>query len=347
MRIVIHAGMHKTGSSSIQDYMGAQTDEEIVYARWASSNHCELFVLLFQDPELIPEYHAIKAKGPEFIKKLPELRAKWRQSFIEDLERSRGKTFVFSAEDISSPQRRQARQNMHAFLREWSDDITVVGYVRDPLSFAVSAFQQHLKGHMKAFSPYGLWPKYRARFGQLDELFGRDKVILRPYDRSQLHGGDVVSDFAAILGTEYVASRNTEVNTSLSAEATALQFLQRSLGEGYVGGFLKAPAANHAFIEALRRIGSQRYTIAETVWNDVKEMNRADLNWIEARLGQKLPERRPADALVVSSEQDFLDLAVKQLPQVEALLMEVIQQREEPEIEKTRRVLDLLRQASY
>ncbi|RLL71287.1 hypothetical protein [Paenirhodobacter hankyongi] len=347
MRIVIHAGMHKTGSSSIQDYMGAQTDEEIVYARWASSNHCGLFVLLFQDPELIVNYHGFKARGAAFLATLPELRAKWRQSIIEDLERSRDKTFVFSAEDISWPQFQLARKNMHDFFRSWSDDITVVGYVRDPLSFAVSAFQQRLKGGMTTFAPHTHWPEYEGRFAQMDELFGRDKVILRPYDRSQLHGGDVVADFAAILGTEFVPDRNAEANTSLSAEATALLFLQRNLGDGYVAGFPTAPAGNQVFIEALRRIGSRRYTFAEKIWDEVKEQHRSDLDWIEERLGQKLPERRPADALVISSGQDLLDLAVSQLPEAEALLMDVIRQREEPAIQKTRRVLDLLRQASY
>lgn len=283
MRIVIHAGMHKTGSSSIQDYMGAQTDEEIVYARWASSNHCGLFVLLFQDPELIVNYHGFKARGAAFLATLPELRAKWRQSIIEDLERSRDKTFVFSAEDISWPQFQLARKNMHDFFRSWSDDITVVGYVRDPLSFAVSAFQQRLKGGMTTFAPHTHWPEYEGRFAQMDELFGRDKVILRPYDRSQLHGGDVVADFAAILGTEFVPDRNAEANTSLSAEATALLFLQRNLGDGYVAGFPRRRSATRCL--SRRCGGSDRSATPLPRRSGMRSRSGAGRIWTGSRNG--------------------------------------------------------------
>ncbi len=348
MRIVIHAGMHKTGSSSIQDYMAAQKDEEIVYARWAGSNHCGLFILLFQEPELIAAYHGFKARGPDFTRTLPDLRARWRKSFVEDLERSRGKTFVLSAEDISWPNFRQASRNMRDFLRDWSDDITVVGYIRDPLSFAVSAFQQQLKDStVKTFDPHALWPHYQRRFGHLDELFGQDRTILRLYDRGHLRGGDVVADFAGILGTDFAPAHSQETNLSLSAEATALLFLQRSLGEGYVTGFQTAQVANNAFVETLRGVGSRNFTFAPRIWEEVTARNRADLDWMEARLGHRLPERRPADAVVVSSGQDLLDLAAALLPEAEALLMETVRNRAEPAVQKTRRVLDLLRKASY
>lgn len=348
MRIVIHAGMHKTGSSSIQDYMGAHTDEEIVYARWASSNHCGLFILLFQDPELIANYHGFKARGAAFLATLPELRARWLQSITEDLERSRDKTFVFSAEDISSPQFRLACQNMFDFFSGWSDDITVIGYVRDPLSFAVSAFQQHLKDRtVKSFDPDTLWPRYRQRFEHLDEIFGRDRTTLRIYDRDYLRGGDVVTDFAALLGTDCSPERNHEANQSLSAEATALLFLQRSLGDGYVAGFPAAQLGNSVFIETLRQIGTRRFTFSPQIWGEVKARNQEDLAWMEERLGQALPERRPADAFVVSRAQDLLDLAVAQLPEVESLLIETVRNREDTPVRKTRRVLDLLRKASY
>lgn len=43
MKIVIHAGMHKTGSSAIQDHFFDSAYPGLRYARWNGGNHSGLF----------------------------------------------------------------------------------------------------------------------------------------------------------------------------------------------------------------------------------------------------------------------------------------------------------------
>ena len=77
MRVVIHAGMHKTGSSAIQQHFFRRAGDDMVYAPWNEGNHCGLFILLFQDPALQPQYHGFLHRGPAFAERLPAMREEW------------------------------------------------------------------------------------------------------------------------------------------------------------------------------------------------------------------------------------------------------------------------------
>ena len=348
MRVVIHAGMHKTGTSSIQDYFHQYKSDSTTYARWAGSNHCGLFILLFQQEELLKDYHGFKARGPEFIASLPALKAERLKILEEDMNSSVGKTLIFSAEDISWPGFRDATARMHSFFKKWTDDITIVAYARSPLSFALSAFQQMLKdGGLKTLNVNALWPNYRARFSPFDDIFGVENVILRLYDRKSLHNGDVVDDFASIIGARIDNAQIPQSNTSLSAEATALLFLQRRLGEGYLSGFADAQAGNNRFISKLQKIGSRRLMFSDALWQPVIENNIEDLKWMEARLGQDMRSAITGNEIMINSEEDLLQLAVQSCSAVETALIDSIRHSTRPPRERTVRALDLLRKDSY
>lgn len=350
MKIIIHVGMHKTGSSAIQDHFAGTAFPGLRYARWSSSNHSGLFVLLFEDPDRLADFHGFKPRGPAFCARLPQMREEWRASLAEDLTEAKAKseTLVFSAEAISSPMFHAAIDRMAAFFREWSEDITVIAYARRPLSYANSAFQEKLKGGVNVtLEGKKLWPYYKDRFARMDEIFGRNQVILKPYDRSALTGGDVVRDFAATIGVEMSAAPASEANTSLSAEATALLFAQRRLGAGFVAGFGKANAANTAFIDTLRGIGSGKLTFSDSLWAPVLEKNRADLDWIEDRLGMPLRDAPTPDAIAISGEEDLFRMAEENLPALETALLGALHRDQRPALDKTVSTLELLRRLSY
>ena len=348
MRVIVHAGMHKTGSSSIQDYFHKQHSDKLTYARWTDSNHCGMFILLFQDEALLGEYHGFKARGQDFIDTLPEMKAKWTKSLEEDMKSSADKTVIFSAEDISWPGFRSATERMVSFFRQWTDDITAVAYARSPLSFALSAFQQMLKdGGLKTLNLNALWPSYRARFSLLDDIFGAENVDLRLYELNSLVGGDVVSDFASIVGTTIDIPLTPQSNASLSAEATALLFMQRNLGEGYLSGFAGAQAGNSRFVRKLQNVGTRKLMFSESLWQPVVQRNQADLDWMEARLGKKMITEVTGKEAVISSEEDLLQLAVQSYDDLETALIESITNSARAPREKTKRALELMRYDSY
>ena len=120
MKIVIHAGMHKTGSSSIQDHFFSTSYPGLRYVRWNSGNHSGLFVLLFQDQDRLASYWGFKTKGEAFCARLPQMREAWQAKLVEDLTlaKANNETLVFSAEGISGPMFHAAVGRMAAFFRQ-------------------------------------------------------------------------------------------------------------------------------------------------------------------------------------------------------------------------------------
>lgn len=349
MRVIVHVGMHKTGSSSIQDYLHAHPQEDVVYARWETSNHCGLFILLFQDEDKLKGYHGFRDRPSRLLDGMLDYKAKWRASFEEDMRRAKGKTLIISAEDISSPQFRSAAERLHATIREWTDDITVIGYARKPLSFAVSAFQQMLKGgHIKGLDVGLLWPHYQGRFGSLEEVFGRDRCIWRLYDRAALEGGDVVKDFCKIVGIDVREGITAEANHSVSAEATALLFMHRSRGTVPATGFPGAMPINIRFVDKLFAVGSSRFTFSDRLWQPVLQKHLGDMQWMEERLGVSLADAPPsANAIPVSGPEDLIRLAVQSYPLLLDVLRSILEDDTLPEVDRTVRALDMLLASGY
>jgi hypothetical protein len=348
MKIIIHAGMHKTGSSSIQSHFGNTQYDGLTYARWRTVNHSGLFVLLFQDPDKAAHFHGFRALGSEYCSMLPQLRSEWTASLIDDMNSLGDNTLLFSGECISSAGiGGRANPRMAEFFRRWTTDITVVAYVRGPRSYAVSAFQQRLKASLRRLDLTEVCRDYRGSISQLDDVYGAPSVLLKPYARKLLINGDVVQDFAAFLQLKMNETPEVESNTTLSAEATALLYVQRRLGKGFVKGFPKAFQANRLFINSLRPVGGSKMGFADSLWNPVWEAKKVDLDWIEKRMGQPLPDAHGPGEVEIASEQDLFDLAIASEGALRAVIPEALHNRDPDPLTRLNATLEALRQHCY
>ena len=323
MRVVVHMGMHKTGTTSVQKYFHHTPLPGVSYVTSHGSNHSRLFLLMFADPAHVATQGAFTEDGPEAVARLSQERTEAQQAVEAQLHAlaGTGHTVIFSAEQISAPPFSEARARMHGFFRGFTDDLTAVGYVRAPLSYAVSAFQQRLRGP-QPLDPQALCllPRYRVRFQQMDALFGRANVHLGRFAPAALRGGDVVSDFAHRIGVTLPGPPPARSNESLSLEATALLYMHRVLGVGRITGVPGALRINRDFDTLLRGIGRTRFTFAPALWEPVLQSRQADLDWIRARLGDPLDDAPPAGQ-AVAGPADLLAIAERQGPALEALLL--------------------------
>ena len=143
-RCVIHFGMNKTGSSSIQEslFRYAENLPDWHYLHVGSANLSEAIATAFSDHPT--QYHTNRKRGlneSEVNARAQEIRSK----LMAQLQASTKLGLLLSAEYISAIS--------HAGLLclvDWLagqvDDIQAVGYIRAPGSFAASAFQQRVKG---------------------------------------------------------------------------------------------------------------------------------------------------------------------------------------------------------
>lgn len=202
MKLLLHIGPPKTGSTSIQYALEENRD------RLARAG-----ILQFTAPGGGPPLRALGARfsADEALSRHPFTRRfsgpaevrDWSalawQALSAQVAQSDADLCILSSEHFSYGIDTPA---FVAALSELFSDITVIAYARDPLSFYHSRLQQYLRGArplaqlpMPADFSFGL----RRMVETYADLIGPGQVILRNFARTNLVDGDVVRDFAAQL----------------------------------------------------------------------------------------------------------------------------------------------------
>lgn len=212
-----------------------------------------------------------------------------------------------------------------------------------------SSFQQRLKANLRELSEsQAPWPNYRKRFEKLYNVFGKENVTLKLFDPASLVSGDVCVDFFAELGLQIRPDQVVRANESMSLEACALLFAQRSLGQGFVQGFEGVHASNFAFIDSLSRIGKGKFRFKRSFLEPIVEKYRHDIDWMEARLGVSildLPDKDDQDS--IGSAEDLLQIADRNRDALEDLLFREICKQGDAPRDRLIRNLELLRKMRY
>ncbi|MBC6403715.1 MAG: hypothetical protein GDA35_08860, partial [Hyphomonadaceae bacterium] len=254
----------------------------------------------------------LKDSSTENVRKIVET---YRERFKQVLESRRGgrtsRPLVISNEGFSRPNDnfREMTRNTAEFLRTYSDeDIRVIAYVRSPRSFMSSMFQQYSRVEdVKNLNDLrSVWPHYRGSLQKFDHIFGRENVILKPFQRNRLEDGDVVLDFAREIGVALDSGEVIRINESISLEAVALLYVKWRFGEPFKPENSYDLMWHSRFALQISKLGSRRFVLSDHITDPLVEANRADLEWMEARLGAPLSEPAVPEGQGIGSEEELI-----------------------------------------
>lgn len=215
-RLLVHTGDPKTGTSSIQAALQAQA--------WA----CDKTTLWAQETNnAVALANSLAAKHSEKRDREFSRVRDWFQQRPDGVG-------VISSEFFALRNPRQLAQALNQYFPDLPR--RTLSYVRPHASRLVSAYGQRLKtgefdDSMDAFCHFAITAptfEYNRRFTAWKKIFGED-MILRPFIRSALRGGDVVEDFFfQTLETDAFTLKPLDsVNEGLSvANLSGLRFLQ-------------------------------------------------------------------------------------------------------------------------
>lgn len=127
-------------------------------------------------------------------------------NFKKDIDRT--KSLVFSSEQLLHA----SADNLEEIRREFDGlDFRVVYYIRridsafqsalnnqiklGNISFSPDRFDEVADRLLRAFPTFGHLNRFR-------EVFGRESIVIRPYEKGQFAGGTIFSDFLSILGLD-------------------------------------------------------------------------------------------------------------------------------------------------
>ncbi|APX14362.1 hypothetical protein [Tateyamaria omphalii] len=203
------------------------------------------------------------------------------------------------------------------WLAPFFDRFRAVAYVRPPADLVVSMFQQRVRNRLDRFTLPVV--AYRDKLEPWVQLLGADQVVLRPYLRDHLVGGDVVRDFAHLLGLDGARLRALPPqNTGLPAGAVALLYLWNRQGRVFLPG-PDAPRRKRKFIARLAQVGGPSFGFARPLLARHVAGRRADLDWLGQWIEAPMDQLPPEAACQVATQEDMDALALAQAPALQAL----------------------------
>ena len=211
--LIVHIGMHKTGSSSLQNFLHKNRDyfldrHNIDYCE-AYPNHGKLAALFANNYR---HFSRIGAFDDAHI-------GRWKDYYLKTFKTSLDKfgadKFILSGEGFSYSGISDV-QDFYKFVEPYFDAFKVVFYARDPISFSQSCAQQFIKSGMTLDQmidgslinplyersvgppiengPETLLPNYKSRLQPFVNVFGKENIIVRNFS-GDLIGSNIISDF--------------------------------------------------------------------------------------------------------------------------------------------------------
>jgi hypothetical protein len=205
--IILHVGIHKTGSTSIQRFLDAHRQQlcglgiEFYTGQYIPSNHMELHGAAMRPSRMSPFKMRRKVAGdPAYVS---AVRARI-STFASNSTCSR---LLFSAEGLSYLCYPDEMERLKDILPP--APVKIIMYVRERGSF-LRSYQEQVKrtppiGKVEADSYAYLEPDswlldFGERHNRFCEAFGAQNVVMRSYEEEMESRGNVIPSFLEVLG---------------------------------------------------------------------------------------------------------------------------------------------------
>lgn len=303
----LHVGMHKTGSSAIQNSLHGYDDGQTEYLDVKQPNHSQILVAsLMPDLENYSQIQRL-GLGKDEIK---NFKKNSHSEVVNALKMasSKNKNVIISAEYFSHPGE-QPRDNLirlKSLLESYFEKIKVIAYARSPKSFMESALQERIKGGDTEIDLNSLYPLYKARFEKLYRIFGSQNVSIYKYEPRDFVQGNVVTDFSCQTGLDASLVKSVNSNEKINFEALSLLYSYASLVKKI------HPTKRYIFysnrlITKIKKRSNLTFSISDDVVNNVINENINDVKWMENIVGEFSEPSRKASDITVGSLDDFFN----------------------------------------
>jgi hypothetical protein len=233
-KLVIHVGMHKTGSTTLQTTLFENAirlrKEKVFFPEDTACNHGRVMGAIFMD--YLIERPLQKAKILHSFKGNREVKTRKFKSYWEikfdEFHKSDCDTFIISSETFFRLSR-PGIEEFKSFLSRTFDSIEVIAYIRNPQEFIDSMFSQMIKMGVNTIDElyqfqYFYLKDILAALKNYIDVFGKRNVHIRAFSRERLYNNDIIDDFLyTVFGRiDFSIKRVRDKNVSLSLSANKI-----------------------------------------------------------------------------------------------------------------------------
>lgn len=219
--LYLHFGMHKTGSTSIQHFL-FDNRADLLRHRWYYP--CEGSYYFHGERSQSFLAHAVLDRRPDYLRHEQVLnQGNCLAELRRDVSASGSQNILISSEHFSSATTSDEWRKIHEALSPLADTVRIVIYLRRQDTVAEASWGQDVKLGLETASFDDFYLRkggrnYFSLLGSMADVFGQSNITVRPFERPQLHHGDVVLDFLEQIGLGRfpTAVQSAVLNQSLS-----------------------------------------------------------------------------------------------------------------------------------
>ncbi len=231
--VLLHIGMRKTGTSSIQHFLRENRERLAeaghLYPKAAGdARHRELGLFIKSPDELERSIEWYRQKHSDPVR----FRNSFRRRLFAEIEHSNVSHVVLSDEilfECSYP----ALRRLGRFAHRIAENLTVVIYLRRQDDHLVSGYQQEVKvGGVQRLRDWA-WADmsslygYYARLRRLKRLLAPDDLVVRRFESDSFVGGSLHQDFLDAAGIDARAAEWEQAGSrNQSLDAESVEFLR-------------------------------------------------------------------------------------------------------------------------
>lgn len=227
--VVLHVGTTKTGSSSLQQFLMRNRDrlrdEGLLYPTpIGAGRHYDLglFVKTEEEMEKTKDWRRIRSR----FESVEQFRRRYRRRVLGEIAKAGTPRVLFSDEALSDAPADELRR-LRAFLRDLSERVTVVVYLRRQDDLLVSRYQQAVRsGEFRrmpdwlAREPDAIYD-YRTMLNTFRTVLKPEAIVVRRFERESFEEHSLYQDFLSAIGVRVKEADLTPVerqNEALGAE---------------------------------------------------------------------------------------------------------------------------------
>lgn len=252
-QFIIHIGRHKTGTSAIQQMLWNNLDQLEEHGfhlcrtgtgtTTARRQHAMLHRQLIEMGQAFrkkQEQHAglsgrLIEMGQAFREKITGKKPATWEKLSSEASKQCYRALLYETEGLdetcllTSEGFQNASPELMALLYP-PENTTIVLYLREQLSYLLSAYAQSVQGLHQTTEPLSEYAdffdlSYLKRVDDWVRIYGRDRLVLRIYERERFPGGDVRLDFLQALQiTDHEGFDFSKADANPSISGTLLEF---------------------------------------------------------------------------------------------------------------------------
>lgn len=324
---VIHAGLPKTGTSTIQKALfenRAKLLKEfgILYPG-SAPNHSEPVSALFgPTPATMIELMGMQKPGQSIEDVQREIRA----LLDYHLTLPGWNTLLLSAEDLSNYTRLEL-SSFRRWLFEYVDRVRILFWTRSPVAYTVSNVQQlvrhgYLIQDMSAEGSDIATPNLATRLGEHSAVFGDDAIEVRTLESAAAENGGIVAAFCRQIGLpgyaplDLAATMPASENQSMSLRAAYAINELNAIRPLFLDGKINPARTTDDATRIAEIVQGPKFDLPGRAKERIREAVRADVQAVNDRFGLDLyPEVFSSDTLIGRSPPPDLaslrDIAIR------------------------------------